>query len=243
MASKTSKLVVALDFTDKAQAFELAQKLKDKSVILKIGWVLYPYIGHDGLIELSKMFDGRLFLDFKLHDIPSVIATGIDSLMKSVSFEILTLHASGGAAMLEQSAKSRDLSFSCNSACAKKPILLGVTVLTSFDSAGLKRVGFGFDTPHDAVMHLASLAKESGLDGVVSSVHELVDLKNNFGEDFIVLTPGIRPEGSDKGDQKRVATPAEAKALGSDYLVVGRPITKSGDPVSVVDQILHVLQS
>jgi len=243
MASNNPILVVALDIPDKKQAFDLADKLKDKPVILKIGWMLYPIIGHDGLIELSSMFNGRLFLDFKLHDIPSVIANGVVNLMKTVSFEILTLHATGGTSMLEQSVKARDLAFTNGSECSQKPKLLGVTILTSFDAVGLKQVGFGFENPNDAVMNLASLAKECGMDGVVSSVHEVSELKRNLGDDFIVLTPGIRPEGSDKGDQARIATPSEAKELGSDYIVVGRPITKSPDPLSVVEQILHVLNT
>ncbi|MBU1023434.1 orotidine-5'-phosphate decarboxylase [bacterium] len=242
MTNRKPELVVAMDISDKTEAFNLARKLGEKPVILKIGWMLYPYIGHDGLIELSEMFNGRLFLDFKLHDIPSVIANGVESLMKTVNFQILTLHTAGGKNMMEGSVEVRDSCFSGGSRCTKKPLLLGVTVLTSMDSSSLQQIGSSFESPDDAVLALATLAHESGMDGVVSSVHEVTALKEKFGDDFKVLTPGIRPEGIEKGDQARVATPYDAKKMGSDFIVVGRPITKSNDPIRVVEQILHEIE-
>jgi orotidine-5'-phosphate decarboxylase len=141
--------------------------------------------------------------------------------------------------MLRQSVEMRDKVFREGSACYVKPILLGVTVLTSMNAETLPQIGSRFTNPEDAVISLAGLAKNSRLDGVVSSVHEAPALRKTFGPDFVLLTPGIRPTGSPTEDQSRTATPSEAKAMGSDYIVVGRPIIKAEDPVAVVEQILH----
>jgi len=239
---RKTQLVVALDIQDAQAAFTLAEDLKKMPVILKIGWVLYPLIGHKGLIEIAEMFQGRIFLDFKLHDIPSVIAKGVGSLMMTVPFRILTMHASGGGEMLRQSAEIRDRTFKEGSKCLEKPILLGVTVLTSMNADVMSQVGSRFKTPEDAVIALAELSKKSGLDGVVSSVHEAPVLRKIHGDDFVILTPGIRPSGSPSEDQSRTATPSEARDAGSDYIVVGRPIIKSENPIGVVEQILHEIE-
>ena len=242
MANNKTELVVALDIQDRTKAFALAGKLSAKPVFIKVGWGLYPLIGHDGLIELSKMFDGRVFLDFKLHDIPTVIAKGVENLMRTVNFRILTLHASGGQEMMSLSTEARDKCFNSGSMCTVKPILLGVTVLTSMNETALKQIGSRFESAESAVMELAKLAQTSGMDGVVSAVSELKRIKSEFGSDFVVLTPGIRPSGSDTQDQARVATPSSAKELGSDYIVVGRPIIQANNPIEVVDQILHEIE-
>jgi len=239
---RKTQLVVALDIQDAQSAIDLAEKLKNMPVVLKIGWVLYPLIGQNGLIEIAEMFKGRIFLDFKLHDIPSVIAKGVGSLMMTVPFQILTLHTSGGHEMLRQSVEMRDKTFKEGSKCFEKPILLGVTVLTSMSADILSQVGSRFQTPEEAVVALAGLAKNSGLDGIVSSVHEAPVLRKTFGDNFILLTPGIRPSGSPAEDQARTATPSEAKAMGSDFIVVGRPIIKAENPIAVVEQILHELE-
>jgi orotidine-5'-phosphate decarboxylase len=242
MASKKTELVVALDIPNKAEAFAFAEKLSVKPVYIKIGWGLYPLIGHDGLIGLSKMFDGRVFLDFKLHDIPTVIAKGVENLMRTVNFRILTLHASGGQEMMSLSIDARNKCFGDDSVCTAKPILLGVTVLTSMNETTLKQIGSKFESAEGAVLELAKLAKSSGMDGVVSAVSELKKIKSELGSEFVVLTPGIRPSGSDTQDQARVATPSLAKEYGSDYIVVGRPIIQAENPLQVVDQILHEIE-
>jgi len=242
MVCKKTELVVALDIPDITKAFAFAGKLSVKPVFIKVGWGLYPLIGHEGLVALSDMFDGRVFLDFKLHDIPTVIAKGVENLMRTVDFRILTLHASGGQEMMSLSVEARNKCFNDESMCTVKPILLGVTVLTSLNEASLKQIGSRFESTESAVIELAKLSKSSGMDGVVSAVSELKRLKTEFGSDFVVLTPGIRPSGSDKQDQARTATPSLAKELGSDYIVVGRPIIQAKNPIEVVDQILHEIE-
>ena len=242
MSNRKTELVVALDIQDKTTAFSLAEQLSIKPVIVKIGWGLYPLIGHDGLIEISRMFNGRVFLDFKLHDIPSVIAKGVENLMNTLDFEILTLHATGGPEMMSQSKDALNRCFAEGCKCSRKPVLLGVTILTSMDEKTLKMIGSGFESPESAVLKLAHIAESAGLDGVVSSVSEIETLRNEFGDDFKILTPGIRPAGSDTQDQARVATPKEAREKGSNYIVVGRPIIQAENPLDVVEQILHEIE-
>jgi orotidine-5'-phosphate decarboxylase len=239
MNSKKPTLVVAVDIPDYEKAYQLASTLSEYPIILKMHWVLYPILGSDGVEEITSMYNGRIFFDFKMHDIPSVISQGVKSLMSIYPFEILTLHASGGFQMLRETREARDQCFDSGSACKTKPNLLGVTIVTSLKDENLSEIGSKYTNTLDASMALAQLAHKAGLDGVVASVHELKAIKDKFGDDFKVLTPGIRPEGSDTQDQARVATPKRAKELGSDYIVVGRPITKSEDPRKVVEQILH----
>jgi len=241
MIKKSPKLVVAMDFKDARSAYELADKLHGKPVYLKIHWVLFPLIGFDGLIKLSRMFDERIFLDFKLHDIPSVVGKGISSLMKIVPFQIINLHVAGGGEMLSTASETRDKTYREGCACSKPPLLLGVTVLTSISKENLSEIGSKFNSVEEAVIKYGKLAKDNGIDGVVASVHEAPALRKSFGDDFVILTPGIRPSGSEAGDQARVATPLQAKELGSDFIVVGRPVIEAPDPSAVVEQILHEL--
>ena len=241
MPDKKPELVVALDIPDKVEAFNLAQKIADYPVILKIHWVLYPLIGHDGLKQIAEMYEGRIFLDFKLHDIPSVVSHGVRNLMNTVPFRIMNLHASGGMEMISQAVKTRDEVFESGCECNIRPEILAVTIVTSLGDGDLSSIGSRFDNTLDAVLELSGLAKNAGTDGVVASVHETKPIKEKYGSEFKVLTPGIRPEGFAKQDQARVATPSRAREMGSDYIVVGRPVTKSDDPKSVVEQILHEL--
>lgn len=241
MANRIPRLVVAMDFKDAETSFKFAEKIKGMPVFLKIHWVLFPKIGFDGIFRLANMFNERIFLDFKLHDIPSVVAKGISSLMKIVPFQIINVHVSGGREMLLAAKEARDKTFQNGCVCSNPPLILGVTVLTSISNDNLAEIGSRFDSVDEAVVSFGKLAMDSGIDGVVASVHETPTLRQTCGDDFLILTPGIRPPGADSQDQARVATPLEAKKMGSDFIVVGRPIIESPDPLSVVEQILHEL--
>ena len=166
------------------------------------------------------------FLDLKFHDIPNTVAKAVTAAAK-MGVWMVNVHASGGFEMMTK-AKVALEPFG-----DKAPILIAVTVLTSMDESELKRLGIN-KSPQEQVIYLAKLAKEAGLDGVVCSAQEASVLKAELGEHFKLVTPGIRPEGSDAGDQKRIMTPKQAIEAGSDYLVLGRPITKASNPVKVL---------
>ena len=176
------------------------------------------------LVDLG--FD--VFLDLKFHDIPNTVAKAVTAAAE-LGVWMVNVHASGGLEMMQKAKE----------ALAKYengPLLIAVTVLTSMDQAQLSRLGVD-KTPQDQVLYLAKLAKEAGLDGVVCSAQEAESLKTELGVDFKLVTPGIRPVGADVGDQKRIMTPKKAVEAGSDYLVIGRPITKAEDPVKALEAI------
>lgn len=216
-----NKIIVALDFNSSSQAVEFVDTLDPKLCRLKIGKELFTAAGPN-LVEtmIKKEFD--VFLDLKFHDIPNTVANAV-KVAADLGVWMLNVHISGGSTMMK-SAKDAIIS---HGGC--KPILIGVTVLTSISSAELSEIGINNDLK-DQVVQLAKLAYQSGLDGVVCSAEEAKLLRNSMPADFILVTPGIRREQDAVGDQKRVITPSQAIRNGSDYLVVGRPITQAVSP-------------
>lgn len=223
----TNRVIVALDYPNAQPALELAARLDPAACRLKVGKELFTAAGPEVVRELVRMGFG-VFLDLKFHDIPNTVAAACRA-AADLGVWMLNVHASGGRKMMQAARVAVDQS-------AARPLLIGVTVLTSMDEAGLRETGVA-SSPREQVLHLAELAQQSGLDGVVCSAQEAADLRARFGPGFALVTPGIRPAGADVGDQSRIMTPANAIRAGSDYLVIGRPITQASDPMSALQQI------
>lgn len=222
------KVYVALDYQNASDADVLINQLAPGKVGLKVGKELFTSAGPEwvrGLVQ--KGFS--IFLDLKFHDIPNTVAKAVTAAAK-LGVDVVNVHASGGSRMMKSAAEALKDSDA-------QPLLIGVTVLTSMDDDDLKELGIS-KTINEQVEYLASLAKSSGLQGVVCSAQEAKMLKAACGKDFKLMTPGIRPEGSNKDDQRRTMTPPEAVSAGVDYMVIGRPITQSPDPAKAVDDIL-----
>ncbi|QSX35224.1 orotidine-5'-phosphate decarboxylase [Shewanella avicenniae] len=223
-------IVVALDFDNKFKALQLVDKLDPTLCRLKVGKEMFTLFGPDLVKEIhNRGFD--LFLDLKFHDIPNTVAKAVAAAAE-LGVWMVNVHASGGLAMME-AAKKALLPYGENA-----PLLIAVTVLTSMSSEELQLLGINATAP-EHVMRLAKLTHQAGLNGVVCSAQEATMLKAAFGEDFKLVTPGIRPVGADVGDQKRIMTPSKALAAGSDYLVIGRPITQAADPLAALEAIHH----
>jgi orotidine-5'-phosphate decarboxylase len=223
----TSRLIIALDFPNASTALAFVKPLNPNQCKLKVGFELFVAAGPDFVRQLVQQgFD--VFLDLKFHDIPNTVAGACRSAAE-LGVWMINVHASGGAVMMKAARESlQDLSH--------KPLLIAVTVLTSMNQEQLTGVAIS-STPEQHVSHLAQLTAQSGLDGVVCSAQEAIMLKRERGSDFLLVTPGIRPQGSAAGDQSRVMTPKEARAAGIDYVVVGRPITQASDPLAVIAAI------
>lgn len=216
-----SKLYCALDTTDLAAAEALAGALGGAVDGIKLGLEFFGAHGPEGVARLAAQ--GRpVFLDLKLHDIPNTVAGAVRALLP-LEPAILTIHAAGGGAMMRAAAEA------AREAGAKRPKIVGVTILTSLDDDDLAGMGWEMEVS-DAVRRLAGEARENGLDGVVCSPHEAARLRADLGPEFLLVVPGIRPSWAASGDQKRVMTPAQAARAGADVLVVGRPITSADDP-------------
>ncbi len=225
------EVIVALDYPDPESAFELVGRLPEGTWV-KVGLELFTRGGPPVVRRLVD--EGRhVFLDLKLHDIPNTVA-GATRAAAAMGVRLLTLHASGGEAMLRAAA---DAVREENLLSGGDTRLLAITVLTSLDDASLSSVMGEGSGVEQAVGRLAGLARESGVDGVVSSVGECRAVKLACGPEFLVVTPGIRLSGEGAQDQKRVATPAVAKSAGADFLVVGRSITRADDPAAVLERI------
>jgi len=222
----------ALDTTDVDRAVALARGLKDSVGGAKIGMEFFNAHGPAGYRAVAET-GLPIFLDLKLHDIPNTVAGGIRAVLP-LGPAIVNVHTAGGSAMMRAAAEA------AREAGDRRPLIIGVTVLTSLDEADLTATGVG-GTASDQVRRLAGLAAAAGLDGVVCSAHEIESLRRDLGRDFKLIVPGIRPAGSDIGDQKRVMTPTEALALGADVLVIGRPITGAGDPRAAAEEIVRSL--
>jgi orotidine-5'-phosphate decarboxylase len=222
-----SRIIVALDFSDPGNALELVSQLDPARCRLKVGKELFTRSGPELVKKLvEQQFD--VFLDLKFHDIPNTVAKACEA-AADLGIWMLNVHAQGGRKMMEAARKA------INKA-DKPPLLIAVTILTSLQAEDLQEIGLA-GTPADNVRKLATLAQQSGLDGVVCSPQEITQLRNSLGTDFQLVTPGIRPRGEQAGDQKRVTTPAEAIRAGADYLVIGRPITAAQDPIKALQEI------
>ena len=228
-----SRIIVALDMNNVQAAKALAEKLDPAICRLKVGKELFTHCGPQVVEKLQqKNFD--VFLDLKFHDIPNTTAKAVGA-AASLGVWMVNVHASGGTAMMS-AAREELKKFS------SPPLLIGVTVLTSMDEQSLQEVGVSRE-PLAQVELLASMAKKAGLNGVVSSAREAALIKDVCGNSFLTVTPGIRPENSAANDQKRTMTPAEAIKAGSDYLVVGRPITGAKDPHRACEDIHESIRS
>jgi len=220
-------IIVALDYPRADAALAMASSLDPKQCRVKVGKELFTRCGPQILEDLHKQ-GFEVFLDLKFHDIPNTTANAV-AVAAELGVWMVNVHASGGRRMMDACVEKL-------SAFKQKPMLIGVTVLTSMQSEDLAELGLAV-SPLEQVTKLASLASECGLDGVVCSSHEVRDLKAKFGEKFKLVTPGIRPTFAVKGDQRRVMTPREAVDVGSDYLVIGRPITQAEDPLKALELI------
>lgn len=218
----------ALDTTDLGRAETLARSLQGSVGGVKIGMEFFNAHGPAGYRAVAAA-GLPIFLDLKLHDIPNTVAGGIRAVLP-LRPAIVNVHTAGGAAMMRAAAAA------AREAGESRPLVIGVTMLTSLDASDLADTGVT-GSPADHVRRLANLAASSGLDGVVCSAHEIEVLRRDLGKDFKLIVPGIRPTGSDIGDQKRVMTPAEALARGADVLVIGRPITGAGNPRAAAEEI------
>ncbi|MCE0723905.1 MULTISPECIES: orotidine-5'-phosphate decarboxylase [Legionella] len=230
----TSKLIVALDFDNEHDALNLVEKLDPKSCGLKVGSELFTLLGTNFVKQLIKR-QFNVFLDLKFHDIPNTVAKACKA-GADLGVWMMNVHASGGMSMMQAARKAID-SYGVN-----RPILIAVTVLTSFNQNELTAIGVTAPVI-DQVKKLAILTKESGLDGVVSSAQEVKIIKSACNDQFITVTPGIRLASNSNDDQSRVMSPRQAIEEGSDFLVVGRPITQAINPELVVDEILSSIQN
>ena len=219
---------VALDTTDLAHALDLANALSGHVGGMKVGKEFFTACGPDGVRAVTDC-GMPVFLDLKFHDIPNTVAGAIKASL-ALSPYMVNVHASGGETMMRAATQSAE------AAGEGRPLVLGVTVLTSMDESDLQEIGVESSIP-DQVMRLASLAQFSGLDGVVCSAREVEDLREHLGKEFKLVVPGIRPHWASSNDQKRIVTPAAAIAIGADYLVIGRPITGASDPVEAANKI------
>jgi orotidine-5'-phosphate decarboxylase len=219
------QILAALDTVSIDQAVDWAHRLDRTVAGVKLGLEFFLANGPLGYRRIAAV-GMPIFLDLKLHDIPNTVAGALRAITP-LSPSIVTVHAAGGQAMMQAARETAEAEAAKRN--VKRPKLIGVTVLTSLDDSDLASVGQS-GSASDQVKRLASLAKAAGLDGVVCSPHEIEALRAELGKDFLLVVPGVRPEGSASGDQKRVRTPGDAAKAGADYLVIGRPITAAADP-------------
>ncbi|MGB4589605.1 MAG: orotidine-5'-phosphate decarboxylase [Clostridiaceae bacterium] len=220
-------VIVALDFKNKEEAFKFLKNFEE-SIFVKIGMELFYSEGPEIVREIKEM-GHQIFLDLKFHDIPNTVAGAMRSCL-SLGVDMINLHASGGSKMMEaamEEAKKAE----------KMPLVIAVTVLTSMDEKTMREELHVVSSVEEAVLNYAKLTQKSGLQGIVCSALEVKKIKEVMGLDFITVTPGIRPLDSTAGDQSRVVTPAMAREFGSDYIVVGRPITKAENPREAYEKI------
>ena len=217
------RILVALDYPTAEQAMAMAQQLDPEVCRVKVGKELFTRCG-PAIVESLHGLGFELFLDLKFHDIPNTVAKACAAAAE-LGVWMVNVHASGGRRMMEAAREAVEKSSSAD----QRTKLIAVTVLTSMERSDLQEIGLDID-PLEQVKRLAALTERSGLDGVVCSAQEAAALRTQAGDGFELITPGIRPANAEKGDQRRVMTPAEAIAAGSTYLVVGRPITGAVDP-------------
>lgn len=226
------RIIVAMDFPDASSAMVLTEKLDPSLCRLKIGKELFVRTG-PAFVEQVQSLGFSVFLDLKFHDIPHTVAAACRA-AADLGVWMLNVHALGGTSMMSAAMEALQ-SF------RTRPLLTAVTLLTSMDRSDLEALGIN-SQPGDFVRRLAGLVKDAGLDGVVCSAHEAGRIRAEYGNEFILVTPGIRPAGTDAGDQKRIMTPEQAIRAGASYLVVGRPVTRADEPLQVLGDIARTLQ-
>jgi len=236
MARSHPRLIVALDHPTLREALEVAGKLAGLADIFKVGLELFNAEGPAAVRAVSDAA-GPVFYDSKLMDIPNTVAGAAASITR-MRVAMFNVHALGGVEMMR--AAARAAADKADELEVPRPLVLGVTVLTSLSEEDLR--GLGVTRPvREQVVALAQMAREAGLDGVVASPHEIADIKQACGRDFVVVAPGVRPEWAGRGDQKRVMTPLQAAEAGADYVVVGRPIIQADDPAAAASRIAREL--
>jgi orotidine-5'-phosphate decarboxylase len=231
MKEVREKIIVPLDVSSREQALALVQQLHDLVGLFKVGSQLFTACGPEIVLEIIKI-GGKVFLDLKFHDIPNTVThAAIEAGKLGVS--MMTVHASGGRAMLESASKELHKQFG-----AKKPLLLAITVLTSLDTKSLFEIGVEVPV-EEQVQRSAIFAQECGVDGVVCSPREIRLVRQRVDSGFKIVTPGIRMADHSLNDQQRIATPHEAISAGADYIVIGRPITEDPDPRAAAERVLQ----
>ncbi|MGC2745386.1 MAG: orotidine-5'-phosphate decarboxylase [Candidatus Angelobacter sp.] len=223
------RLIVALDVSSAAEAQKLVARIGDAAGIYKVGLQLFTAEGPSIVKDLVSS-GRRVFLDLKLHDIPTTVALAVKSAVE-LRVDMLTIHASGGAAMLRAATE----------AAAGHLNLLAVTVLTSLNDGDMQEIGIS-GRVSDQVLRMSALAQSAGCQGIVTSPRESLMVRKALGEGFAIVTPGIRPAGSETNDQQRIATPAQAISNGVSHIVVGRPITHAPDPAQAADAIIAEME-
>lgn len=223
----SSPIIVALDYDNAPAALALAEKLDPNLCRVKVGKELFTRAG-PALVEQLQQLGFELFLDLKFHDIPNTVAAAVRA-AAGLGVWMVNVHASGGRRMMEAARQAVEQGH-------HQPLLIAVTVLTSMSAEDLQELGHT-ETPEQRVASLARLSQDSGMDGVVCSAQESALLRAQCGPDFSLVTPGIRLAGDAAGDQRRVVTPQDALANGSDYLVIGRSITQAADPIATLQEI------
>ncbi len=230
-------IICAVDTTDIAAAKTLAAQVRGHVGSLKLGLEFFTAHGAAGVSQIASP-EFPVFLDLKFHDIPHTVAKAIKATAAIDTF-LMTIHTAGGKAMMQAAAEA--VSENAAKTGKARPMVVGVTILTSLDQNDLSSIGVSLQVS-DQVVRLAELAQASRLDGVVCSPHEIEAIKRACGKDFKLIVPGIRPAGSEAADQKRVLTPKEAMDRGADYLVIGRPITGSTSPAQAAKEIFASLK-
>lgn len=217
-------VIIACDFASREQTMNFLDKFTDEKPFVKIGMELY-YAEGPAIVKEIKARGHKIFLDLKLHDIPNTVKKAM-SVLSNLDVDITNLHAAGTTAMMKAALEG------LTRPDGSRPLLIAVTQLTSTDQESMERDLLIHEPIDEVVMHYAETAKNAGLDGIVCSPLEAGKVHGRCGEKFLTITPGVRFADGDVGDQKRVMTPAAAKEIGSDYIVVGRPITQAEDPVA-----------
>jgi orotidine-5'-phosphate decarboxylase len=235
--SMRDRLIVALDVDSMEQAKTLVERLAGEVGMFKIGKQLFTHAGPQA-VQLIKELGGEIFLDLKFHDIPNTVAKAAIEATR-LGVKMFNVHASGSLEMMRTTVK--EVERVCRREKVRRPIMLGVTVLTSLNQDDLQRLGVEHKVA-DQVVRLALLTKEAAMDGVVASPHEVADIRSACGPSFVIVTPGIRPADGNRNDQQRVMTPADAVRAGVDYIVVGRPILEAQDPVVAARRIIGEME-
>lgn len=233
-----NRLIVALDTDDGEEIDWLSGTLTDTVGWFKMGFQAFTALG----IEAFPWFEQNgynTFVDLKFHDIPNTVARDVGMMTKHGA-SMINMHASGGLMMMKAARASAD--DAAYKADIPRPVLLGVTILTSIEEVSFRLSFASARTLSEQVVYLAQLAQEAGLDGIVASPLEIESIRKACGDDFVIVTPGIRPEWAETGDQRRITTPAEAIQRGADYIVVGRPIIEAEDPLEATERILDEMR-
>lgn len=229
------RILIALDTSDAEQAVQWVRLLSPYVGGFKVGLELVHAAGFGILDRLREVGASRLFYDAKLHDIPNTVARAVRAIAQ-MGVWMVNVHASGGRAMMEAAVEAAH-------SVPQPPLLIAVTVLTSLSSQELREQVGTRRGARNQVVHLASLAKQSGMDGAVASAQEAKALRQRLGEEFLIVTPGIRLTGDSAGDQRRITTPSQAIRAGADYLVIGRSVTADADPVRKVLQVVGEIEA